>query len=157
VAHEINIAALLREDTRTIQVAFVKGTFVADAELSPETIIEDAIEESQRKYYAYVTNFDLKEGDAVLVEAAGNMKVALVCSVDDTVKIDPGLTYELHWVIQKLDFTEHRENLRKNHEIKELVQQAYQRNLRRSFRQQLLSGLDGSEEGAALVSLLGGK
>jgi hypothetical protein len=155
MAHEINIAALLREDTKTIQVAFPKGVTYPDAVMAEGTVFD--LEEFDRKYYAYVTDFDVKEGDAVLVEAAGAIKVALVCHVDDTVKIDPGLQYELRWVIQKLDFTHHRENIAKNSEIKELVQQAYQRNLRRSFRQQLLAGLDGSEEHAALTALLGSK
>ena len=155
MAHEINVAALLREDTRTISVAFPKGVSYAEQIIEEETLLD--IEEFDKKYYAYVTNFDLKEGDAVLVEAAGSIKVAIVCNVDDTVKIDPGLQFELRWVIQKLDFSQHRENLAKNEEIKGLVQQAYQRNLRRSFAQQLLAGLEGSEEKNKLVALLGQK
>jgi len=158
MAHEINIAALLREDTRTIYVALTNGTGFADEDLtSLDASVGNAIEVGQQKYYNYVTNFNVKEGDAVLVEYNHQMKVAVVCDVHDTVKIDPGLPYELRWVIQKLDFTEHRQNILKNKEIKQLVQQAYQSNLRRSFRQQLLSGLDGSEEGEKLVALLGAK
>jgi hypothetical protein len=155
MAHEINIAALLREDTKTIQVAFPKGVAYPDTEMTENTLVD--IEEYDRKYYAYVTDFDVKGGDCVLVEAAGAIKVAIVCNVDDTVKIDPGLQYELRWVIQKLDFSHYRANIAKNAEIKELVQQAYQRNLRKSFRQQLLAGLDGSDEHAALTALLGSK
>lgn len=155
MAHEINIAALLREDTKTIAVAFPKGVTYPDAILEEGTLLD--IEDFDKKYYSYVTDFDVKEGDAVLVEAAGAIKVAIVCKVDDTVKIDPGLQFELRWVIQKLDFSHHRSNIAKNNEIKELVQQAYQRNLRRSFAQQLLSGLDGSEEKDKLMALLGSK
>jgi hypothetical protein len=153
MTHEINVAALLREDTRTIAVAFPKGVDYPNQALAEGSMVD--IEEFDKRYYAYVTDFDLKEGDAVLVEAAGSIKVAIVCKVDDTVKIDPGLQYELRWVIQKLDFSHHQENLIKNEEIKGLVQQAYQRNLRRSFAQQLLAGLDGSEEKEKLVALLG--
>lgn len=153
MAHEINIAALLREDTRTIAVAFPKGTAYADEPLTAELILD--MEEFDKRYYSYVTDLPLEVGDAVLVEAAGSIKVALVCKVDDTVKIDPGLQHELRWVVQKLDFSHHQENLRKNAEIKGLVSQAYQRNLRRSFAQQLLAGMDGSEEKEKLVTLLG--
>lgn len=155
MAHEINIAALLREDTRTIAVAFPKGTTYPDAPIENGTLLD--IEDFDKRYYAYVTDLDVKEGDAVLVEAAGAIKVAIVAKVDDTVKIDPGLQYELRWVIQKLDFTHHQQNLAKNAEIKDLVSQAYQRNLRRSFSQQLLAGIDGSEEKEKLVALLGAK
>lgn len=155
MAHEINIAALLREDTKTIAVAFPKGTSYPDRPIAAEDTFD--MEEFDKRYYAYVTNFDVEVDDCVLVEAAGSIKVAIICKVDDTVKIDPGLQYELRWVIQKLDFTQHQLNLQKNNEIKELVQQAYQRNLRKSFAQQLLAGIDGSEEKEKLVALLGSK
>jgi hypothetical protein len=155
MAHEINIAALLREDTRTIAVAFPKGISYPDTPMSAETLLD--MEEFDKRYYAYVTDYSVEVGDAVLVEAAGAIKVAIVCKVDDTVKIDPGLQHELRWVIQKLDFTHHQQNLARNNEIKELVQQAYQRNLRRSFAQQLLAGMDGSDEKEKLVALLGQK
>ena len=155
MAHEINIAALLREDTKTVAVSFPKGSEWAERPIEDGMLLD--IEDFDKRYYAYVTNFDVKEGDPVLVEAAEQIKVAIVCKVDDTVKIDPGLQYELRWVISKVDFSAYRENMAKNAEIKDLVSQAYQRNLRRSFAQQLLAGIDGSEEKEKLVALLGTK
>lgn len=133
MAHEQNIAALLRTDAKTIRVKFSTGS---------------------EQPYTYICHYDVMVGDAVLVEANGRMQVVEVTEVDSEVKIEPGSDIRYKWVIQKLDLTEHFTNLTRNAEIEELVRSAYQANLRRSFAQQLLSGVDASSQ-EALLKLLG--
>lgn len=147
MAYEKNIAALLREDAKTIRVTFNLTRYENEWARGEEHV--------QEKLYNYVTHFDVQVGDSVLVEAAGQMKVVTVVNVDDGVKVEPGADYALRWVIMKIDLTEHEANLKRNEEIEQLVQEAYQKNLRRSFAQQLLSGVDDDARNN-LQKLLGG-
>jgi hypothetical protein len=136
MAYEKNIAALLREDSKTIRVTFNPNRY--------ETEWAKGQEHAQEKLYNYVTHFDVAVGDSVLVEAAGQLKVVTVVNIDDGVKIEPGADYALRWVIMKIDLTEHNANMARNEEIETMVKEAYQKNLRRSFAQQILSGVDDS-------------
>ena len=140
-----NIAALLREDARTIRVTFELNKFdkldIARNDTRGETL------------YNYVTHLQVAVGDYVCVEAAGQHKVVEVVHVDDGVKIEPSAEYELRWVIAKVDFSEHEANMQRNDQILQVVAEAYQANLRRSFAQQILSGVS-DEQRASLTALL---
>lgn len=149
MSYEKNIAALLREDAKTIRVRF--GKFNPIEEGLPEA----GFAGGEGRLYSYVTHLDIEVGDVVLVEAANEIKTASVVEVDDTVKVEPGSAFALRWVILKVNLTEHFANLEKNKKIEELVQEAYQKNLRRSFAQQLLSGVDDDARNN-LQKLLGG-
>lgn len=138
---EKNIAALLRNDSRTIKVVFN----------APGSVGEGG--QLVQKEYSYVTHFPLVAGDLVIVEAANQVKVAYVVVVDDDVKIEPQAQFELRWVMAKVDLHEHRLNLAKNREIEQTVAEAYRNNLRRSFAQQILSGVDDTHR-ARLENLL---
>jgi len=132
-----NIAALLRHDAKTIRVTFTPSRY------DNEYIARNGGEKEQTKLYNYVTHLDVKVGDQVLVEAAGQMKVVTVVNVDDTVQVQPNAEYELRWVIMKIDLTEHEANMERNRKIEEAVADAYRANLRRSFAAQILSGVEG--------------
>ena len=142
-----NIAALLRQDAKTIRVTFEQTRY------DREYISRNGGEREQQKLYNYVTHLDVKVGERVLVEAAGQMKVVTVVNVDDTVQVQPNAEYELQWVIMKIDLTEHEANMERNRKIEEAVADAYRANLRRSFAAQILSGVEG-EARAQLENLL---
>lgn len=147
MAYEKNIAAMLREDAKTIRVTFNPTRY--------ENEWAKGQDHAQEKLYNYVTHFDVSVGDMVLVEAAGQMKVVQVVNVDDGVKIEPGADYALRWVVMKIDLAEHNANMERNALIEQMVQEAYQKNLRRSFAQQILAGVDDDSRNN-LQKLLGG-
>lgn len=156
MATEKNIAALLREDAKTIKVTFsmVRENSVLEGKSLDEELRTNAMDllqsagaensrETDFKLYSYVTHLEVKPFDIVLVEAAGQLKAATVIDVDEEVVVEPGANFALRWVVQKLDLTAYSENMKRNQEIERLVQEAYKANLRRSFRAQILSGLEG--------------
>jgi hypothetical protein len=171
MAVEKNIAALLREDARTIRVMFSNfnreglvgkfddevlpaiGAYAVQAQAADPNY--EVAGQGGYKFYPYVTHFDHEIGDLVLVEAAGQLKVAQVMEIDDGVQIEPGSQYALRWVICGIDLASHKDNMAKNDQIEQLVQEAYKANLRKSFRNQILAGLEGAEV-AGLTKLLGG-
>lgn len=123
-----NIAALLREDARTVHVTYHEtapdpGTFRAT------------------KQYTYVTHLPVKAGQKVVVQAGGQIKIAEVKHVDDEVKIDPNASIEYAWVISVVDMDAHEANMERNRKIKDQVAEAYRANMRRSFAEQVLGGL----------------
>lgn len=123
-----NIAALLREDAVTVHVVYQPT-------------------EAERKQgfnmaATYVTHLKLEMGDKVLVEEAGKMRLAEVIEVHSTVEIKPNEEIQYKWVLQKADLTEAIANAQRNKQIEDIVSDAY---LRRSFAQQILSGVDDSQ------------
>lgn len=160
---EKNIAALLREDTRTVQVSFGAGRLADDMDELERDARGDAPLKTTRsyakapdqKFYTYVTNLALTVGDTVVVEAGDTLKLAAVRRVDDNVAIEPNDPTKYRWVVQKVDFTEHLANEARNAEIDTAVAEAYKANLRKSFAQQILSGLPDAQRDK-VSALLGG-
>lgn len=159
---EKNIAALLREDTRTVQVSFGAGRLADDVD-EIDTGLGPPLTKAQRSYpkapdaktYTYVTNLALTVGDTVVVEAGDTLRLAAVRRVDDNVAIEPNDPVRYKWVVQKVDFTEHTANEARNAEIDTAVAEAYKANLRKSFAQQILSGLPDAQRDK-VSALLGG-
>lgn len=123
-----NIAALLREDARTVHVSYFEtapdpGTFRA------------------AKTYTYVTHFPVKVGQKVVVQAGGQIKIAEIKRVDDEVRIDPNDSIRYAWVISVVDMEAFEANMERNRQIEESVADAYRQNLRRSFSEQVLGNL----------------
>lgn len=159
---EKNIAALLREDTRTVQVSFGAGRLAEvddfDGDLDerlPPGAKRSYAKAPDQKFYTYVTNLALTVGDTVVVEAGDTLKLAAVRRVDDNVAIEPNDPIKYRWVVQKVDFTEHLANEARNAEIDTAVAEAYKANLRKSFAQQILSGLPDAQRDK-VSALLGG-
>ena len=144
---EANIAALLREDARTVKVSY-------DVEEEDAANGSAPYRKPDTKAYTYVTNLPLAVGDVVAVFARGAMKLASVREVDDEVKIEPNSTTTYQWVVAKIDLEGFRANCERNKAIEQTVHEAYRQNLRRSFAQQILAGVDEARKGE-LQKLLG--
>ena len=143
-----NIAALLREDTKTVHVVF-DPVFVELVDLTAGTAAA-----GNYKKYTYVTDLDLKAGDTVVLDAQGKICVAYVVVVDQTCSIEPNSNIRYKWVIGKVDLEAHEANTQRNAEIENTVAKAYRKNLRRSFAQQILAGVDDANRDH-LTKLLG--
>ena len=145
-----NIAALLREDAKTVHVTF-------DVDVSFSYPVEDDLDEvfpaAQPKGYkaapvkvkTYVTHFDVRPGDVLVVPAAGQIKLVTVQRVDNEVKVEPNSPTQYNWVISKVDMVAHNANETRNIEIETAVADAYRNNLRKSFAQQILAGVGDAQ------------
>jgi len=126
-----NIAALLREDARTVHVTYFSTRQDKGFNIDP----------APAKHYTYVTHFPLVKNDKVVVMAGGQIMLAQVMHVDDEVKIDPNDSTRYAWVIAKVDMEAHEANMARNRAIEESVADAYRLSLRRSFAEQVLGNL----------------
>jgi hypothetical protein len=127
-----NIAAILREDTKTIGVAFNDNGY-------------------DSKAYTYVANFAIEVGDTVVVPSGSddNFKLASVVRVDDDLEIEPNSNVRYKWAVGKVDFESHFKNMERNKEIERQLATAYRSNARQAYAQQFLVG--ASPEVIALV------
>ena len=110
------------------------------------------ISDESAKNYTYVTDLPLQVGDLVVVPAGSDIKLVSVIAVDDELKIEPNDAKKFSWVIAKVDCTAWKTNMARNKEIEDAVADAYRNNLRRSFAQQILSGV--SDETRERIQLL---
>ena len=128
-----NIAAILRNDTKTVSVTFAGGT---------------------NKCYTYVTNLDFDCGDLAIVQVSGDFKVVQIDAVAPDLRIPPNSDIQFKWIVAKVDLTEYKRNMARNEEIENTLSQAYQKAMRDSMAKSVLSGLP-DEVRAAVTPLLG--
>jgi hypothetical protein len=156
-----NIAAILREDARTVHCSFELDDPALDFP-SEEWIVPQApglpgnalyqhpkrpgpkVETS--KLYTYVTDLALKPQDIVAVPVQGTLKLVRVVHVDDIVDVEPNSAIEIKWVICKVDLLGYAENLKRNKAIADTVAEATRVNMRSVFQNQILSGLAGEHK-----------
>jgi hypothetical protein len=121
-----NIAAILREDARTVSVCFdITGN------------------ELLGKLYTYVTHLDLAVDDLVIVPAGSDdLKVAKVALVADDLEIEPNSDIKYRWIVAKVDVEAHRANMARNKEIEAMLAHSYRMNARQAYAAQFLTGAD---------------
>ena len=154
---EKNLAAFLREDTKTVGVRFIKDLF-ANPKDYKETLLGDNTTntlEMSIKEYTYITDLTLQVGDHVVVFAQSIPKVAIVTRVDEIVNILPKDQVEYKWVVSQVDYTSYNENAKKNRVITDFVRSAYRKNVKEQFKDIVLAGLDAKNR-KALTNLLKG-
>tara|TARA_R110000868_G_scaffold63970_1_gene192585 strand:- start:482 stop:889 length:408 start_codon:yes stop_codon:yes gene_type:complete len=118
---ERNIAALMREDCRTVQVVF-------------------GLQEANEKEYTYLTQFQVNVGDLVVVKS-GAYKIARVTAVHEGVQIEPNDPLKYVWLVGRVDLAAYEANEARNKEIEAIVAEAYKANLRRGFAATALAGV----------------
>ena len=77
--------------------------------------------------------------------SSNHIKIAQVVGVHDGVKIEPNEGVQYKWVIAKVDFTYFFELSNRNSELQRLTEDAYKRNLRKSFAERIMGELDSAE------------
>ena len=77
--------------------------------------------------------------------SSSSIKVAQVVGVHDGVKIEPSETIQYKWVIAKVDFTYFTDLCKRNYELQKLTEDAYKRNLRKSFAERIMGELGSAE------------
>lgn len=121
-----NIAAILREDTKTVSVAFLSENGTAS------------------RAYTYVTHLDVKSGDFVVVPAGQHelWKIGEVLGVDEDLNIEPNADVKYKWVVSVIDADAWRENNVRNQEIEKMLTNSYRVNARQAYAQQFLTNAD---------------
>ena len=155
---EKNLAAFLREDTKTVGVRFIKDTFSQDTQNYQMTLLGTENVEAyslSNKEYTYITDLPLEVEDHVVVFVHDAPKVAIVTRVDDVVNIAPKDNVEYKWIAARIDYTKYKENCQKNRQIAEFVSSSYRKNVKEQFREIVLAGLDAKGK-KALTNLLKG-
>ncbi len=128
---ELNTAALIRKDTRTVKIGFpIKGS-------DPEG------------GYTYVTQLDLAVGDTVVTDSKIGFAIGKVLEVHDSVMIDPESDMKLSWIVQKVDTTAYETLKAENQAIDDAVAAHYRNNLQKGYRQRILGEM--SEDALALL------
>lgn len=135
-----NIAAILRQDARTIGVRFT----------------DERTGELGAKVYTYVTDIEFQIGDKAIVEAREQLKVVEVCRVDTDLEIEPNSDTTYKWIVGKVNTDRYFANLEKNREIERTLAVAYRNSMRQSYAAQILAGVD-EDQRSRLGDLLGGQ
>jgi hypothetical protein len=122
-----NIAAILREDTKTIKVRFFNDQGVANS-----------------GSYTYITHLNVKEGDCVVVPAGGSnvFKVCEVIEVNEDLDIEPNCDTKYKWVIDVVDTDAAQANFQRNKEIESMLASSYRVNARQAYANQFLVNAD---------------
>jgi hypothetical protein len=135
-----NIAAILREDAKTIHVDFDLGNAMANSRDS----------ERGGRSYTYVTHLDLEVGDLIVVPVVSSgWKVAKVIGIDDDLLIEPNSDMRYSWVIARIDTAAYQANALRNREIEQHLAASYRVSARQAYAMQFLG--NASPEVLALV------
>ena len=139
-----NIAAILREDARTVWVTL-------DMAIEPDVPFAG-------KCYTYVTDMDLYVGDTVVVttQQGAKMNLARVVRVDDDLNIEPNSDIKYQWVVDRVDMAAYNDNMQRNATIEKSIGTSYRKQMRRAMANQILSDLS-DESKAEMQRLLGVK
>jgi hypothetical protein len=131
-----NIAAILRNDTRTVSVIFQDDT------------------RDHPVPYTYVTDLALQCEDYAIVEVTSGLKVVQVKVVHDDLRIEPNSDIEYKWIVAHINLTPYQENMARNRTITETLGKAYQKQARQAFATALLDSVPESERGS-IAALIG--
>lgn len=152
-----NVAALLRNDTKTVGVRFFlqkDQEAYANSQhskgLSLGTIPED---ELSPKTYTYVTNENFEPGDLAMVFVSQIPWIVRVTEVHATVQIEPNSAMQYKWIAAKIDMTSHLLNMSKNAEIEDVIAKSYKRNLKSQFKSLMLADVAPEDQQLLLAAL----
>lgn len=79
------------------------------------------------------------------IVSSNHVKIAQVVGVHDGVKIEPNESVQYKWVIARVDFTYFTDLCKRNSELQKLTEDAYKRNLRKSFAERIMGELGSAE------------
>jgi hypothetical protein len=154
-----NVAALLRNDTKTVAVRFYNDrderSYSREQKISLNLGMQIGDEqELGNKSYTYVTNLSFEVGELAVVFVSGIPKVVKVVEVHPSCQIEPNENIKYKWITARVDLDEAVENERKNTEIETVIAKSYKRNLKSQFKSLLLADVT-PEDQQVLLSCLG--
>jgi len=143
-----NIVALVREDTKTVNVKFFPSKYTNYEDVIPNAM---AISLEELKCYKYVTTLDLVPGDLCMVQVGQRPEVVEVQSVDEALAIEPNSNVKYKWVLAKIDRSYMDTLLEQNKELEAILEEGYRKNTRRQFRDVFMASVDHETQGRLLA------
>lgn len=132
---ERNIAALMREDAKTVEAAFNGGS----------------------KTYTYITSLDINPGDHAVIDCGNDgFKVVQIVGVHEDVEIEPNSDTKFKWLVAKFDLEHYKLNEAKNEQIEKVMATGYRTNIRRQFAASVMACLS-DEKKAELTAIVSGE
>ena len=156
-----NVAALLRNDTKTVEVRFYRDRDAPqfDQECHASLNLGRQVGDEQglgTKSYTYITNLSFEVGELAVVFVVGIPKVVKVVAAHASCQIEPNENIKYKWITARVDLDEAVENERKNSEIEAVISKSYKQNLKSQFKSLLLADV-APEDQQLLISALGEK
>lgn len=152
-----NVAALLRNDVKTVEVRFflqkdqeAYANSQRSKSLGLGTIPED---ELSPKTYTYVTTENFEPGDLAMVYVSQIPRVVRVTEVHAAVQIEPNSSMQYKWIAAKIDLGSHFLNMSKNAEIEDVIAKSYKRNLKSQFKALMLADVAPEDQQLLLAAL----
>jgi hypothetical protein len=167
-----NIVALVREDVHTVNVVF-PANLTAVVNLLHQQRIADAADAAGEtvsdfkqnlkyrapslKRYTYVVprSMQVRVSDLVLVHAGEQAQLAIVMESHADVRIEPNSETEYKWVMARVDLAQYFAEIDRNAALQAMLNDAYQRRIKRSFKDEILASLGSDVESEQLNKLLG--
>ncbi len=114
-----HLVSLLQTGYTTVQVAFATES-AADKAHAPErpwdqprpTPVHQAAQAAVEKavrLFRYKVRGAIAEGDLVVVDTKGGLRIATVVAVDAVPMIDCGQQFDYKWIVQRVDMTEYNQ------------------------------------------------
>ncbi|MDA3808519.1 MAG: hypothetical protein PF440_11485 [Thiomicrorhabdus sp.] len=125
MSNNINQAAMLRKDARTVVVVIPSS--------------HQGMQGSEIYTYLADKALNVERGDDVTVYARGQLKLAKVTEVDDTVDFPPNSSIKLQWIVGVVDTEDYLVNTNTDAGIQEAIEAVADKKLRKQVRKQLLS------------------
>lgn len=145
-----NIAAFIRDNTKTVGVRFFKDYNESGSNNLMSLSLGDKNYRLSDKEYTYVTMEDFQIGDYAVVIVAEVPKVVVVTRVDDDLDITPNEEIQYKWIVCRVGFEEHTKRMKENAELSKTLAKGYQRNMKNSFRKVLIENLGEEEQNKIL-------
>lgn len=145
-----NAVAFIRNDVRTLLVAFIDSEKGSTEEYTPEALRQRAL--PYQKYTYLTIDPNLQAGDWALVSVRGIIKTAYVVSVSDELGIEPNAPVTYSFIVGRVDLAPYQSLVEQNAKISDMLRTSYQSSLREGFRQTLLNGLPEDQRNS--ISLL---
>lgn len=145
-----NAVAFIRNDVRSLSVAFVDSEKGSSEEYTPEALRQRVM--PYQKYTYLTIDPNIQPGDWVLVEVKGIVKTVYVTAVSDELSIEPNAPIPYKYIVGRVDLTPYQALLAQNAKIHEMLRTSYQASIREGFRQTLLNGLPEDQRNS--ISLL---
>ena len=147
-----NVAALLNPKAYTVEVQYQNGLGAGHPAYRYVTDLPDI---AVGMYVIVPTSLNNHTKDnALLIEPAVRLSIALVTAVHTTVITELDDDIEYKWVINWVDVDNYWLTQKKNDELLSIIKESYVANMRSTFAQQVLGNL--SDDGKArLQKLLG--
>ena len=149
-----NLVAFLDPSAYTIEVKFARSgknyIYVANAShgtIVPGTLVVVPVGTVDTTSQLFDLSDMVDDERLPAVFTAPEFKVVEVTDVHDTVSISPDSDTEYNWIIGALDLSPWCALMQRNEQLQSMAEDAYKRNLRKSFAERVLGELDSATAG----------